>query len=116
MSCGEQQAISNDKNPVNQLQMLRVTGLALSPSFEITQKHYVSTANFNVNKIYLQAWAKQSEARILVNGVLLSDPGEFNLAIGNNLFDIQVTSPQGDIENYQLTVTRLSQPFQKKKI
>jgi len=96
--------------------MLRVTGLALSPSFEITQKHYVSTADFSVDKIRLQAWAKLPESRVLINGAPLSVRPEFVLAVGNNIFDIQVTGPQGEIENYKLTVTRLPQSLLKKKI
>jgi len=90
-----------------QLQMLRVTGLALSPVFEITQKHYVSTADYSVTKIKLQAWGKQSDANIRVNGQSLKAEGEFTLAVGNNRFTISVSNTDKITDQYQLTVVRL---------
>jgi len=90
-----------------QLQVLRVTGLALSPAFEITQKHYVSTADYSVTKIRLQAWGRQPDTSIRVNGQPLKAAGEFALAVGNNRFTIRVTNNQEIIEQYQLTVVRL---------
>ncbi len=90
------------------LQMLRISGLALSPVFEITQKHYVSTADFSVNKINLQAWTKFSGDSVSVNAKPLEQFNEFPLAVGNNLFNIIVTASNGELEHYQLTVTRLN--------
>ncbi len=87
--------------------MLRVTGLALSPVFEITQKHYVSTADYSVTKIKLQAWGKQSDANIRVNGQSLKAEGEFTLAVGNNRFTISVSNTDKITDQYQLTVIRL---------
>ncbi len=94
-------------NNTGQLQVLRVTGLALSPAFEITQKHYVSTADYSVTKIRLQAWARQSGTKIRVNGRPLRAAGEFALAVGNNRFTIRVSNNQKITEQYQLTVVRL---------
>jgi len=94
-------------NNTGQLQMLRVTGLALSPVFEITQKHFVSTADFSVTKIKLQAWGKQSSAEISINGEPLKTEGEFALAVGNNRFTISVTDTEKITDQYQLTIVRL---------
>jgi len=94
-------------NNTGQLQMLRVTGPALSPVFEITQKHFVSTADFSVTKIKLQAWGKQSDAEISINGEPLKAEGEFALAIGNNRFTISVSNTEKITEQYQLTIVRL---------
>lgn len=90
-----------------QLQMLRVTGPALSPVFEITQKHFVSTADYSVTKIKLQAWGRQSEAEISVNGEPLKAAGEFALAVGQNRFTISVTDTEKITDQYQLTIVRL---------
>ncbi len=90
------------------LQMLRISGLALSPAFEITHKHYVSTADFSVNKINLQAWTKFSGDSVSVNAKPLEQFNEHPLAVGNNLFNIIVTTSNGELEHYQLTVTRLN--------
>lgn len=90
-----------------QLQMLRVSGLALSPSFEITQKHYVSTADYSVTKIKLQAWGRTSDASITVNGLPLKKDDHYVLAVGNNLFNISVSNNNNVSEQYQLTVVRL---------
>ena len=92
-----------------QLQMLRVTGLALSPVFEITQKHYVSTADYSVTKIKLQAWGKQPDAEISINGQPLKAGGEFALAVGNNRFTISISNTDKITEQYQLTIVRLPQ-------
>jgi hypothetical protein len=94
-------------NNTGQLQMLRVTGLALSPVFEITQKHFVSTADYSVTKIKLQAWGRQSDAEIRVNGEPLKAEGEFALAVGNNRFTISVTDTEKISDQYQLTIVRL---------
>jgi len=94
-------------NNTGQLQMLRVTGLALSPVFEITQKHFVSTADYSVTKIKLQAWGRQSDAEISVNGEPLKLAGEFALAVGNNRFTISVTGAEKITDQYQLTIVRL---------
>ena len=87
--------------------MLRVTGLALSPVFEITQKHFVSTADYSVTKIKLQAWGKQADSEISVNGETLRAEGEFALAVGNNRFTISVSNTEKITEQYQLTIVRL---------
>ena len=94
-------------NNAGQLQMLRVTGVALSPVFEITQKHFVSTADYSVTKIRLQAWAKQPDAEIRINGEPLKTKGEFTLAVGNNSFTISITNTGEITEQYQLTIVRL---------
>jgi len=94
-------------NNTGQLQMLRVTGLALSPVFEITQKHFVSTADYSVTKIKLQAWGKQADSEISVNGETLRAEGEFALAVGNNRFTISVSNTEKITEQYQLTIVRL---------
>jgi len=89
------------------LEMLRIGDHDISPTFEITQKHYVSTTDFSVTEISLQAWTKNQSDSVSVNGQLLSGRGNFNLAVGNNSFSILVTNNQGITEHYQLTVTRL---------
>ncbi len=89
------------------LEMLRIGGLDLTPAFEITQKHYVSTADYSVTKISLQAWTKHQGDTVSINGKPLVGSGNYNLAIGNNSFSILVTSKDGIYEYYQLTVTRL---------
>jgi len=101
------------KNDAGQLEMLRVTGTALSPTFEITQKHYVSTADFSVTKIGLQAWGRQSGANICINGQPLNNQNEFFLAVGNNQFTISISNDQKVTELYQLTVVRLPETNNK---
>lgn len=97
------------KNETNNslLEMLRIGGLDLSPSFEITQNHYVSTADFKVSKISLQAWTKNSDDVVTINGKILVSSGNYNLAVGNNRFTILIKNNQGLEEQYHLTVTRL---------
>jgi len=94
-------------NEAGQLEMLRVTGRALSPTFEITQKHYVSTADYSVTKIGLQVWGKQTDTDISINGQPLKNQDEFGLAVGNNQFTISISTKQKIIDQYQLTVVRL---------
>jgi len=105
--------INNDKG---HLQMLRISGPALSPAFEITQNHYVSTADFLVTKINLQAWTKFPDDDVSINGQTLDEQKDYRLAIGNNKFSIKVTNPQGVKEQYQLTVTRLADNKMNKKL
>lgn len=93
-----------------QLSMLRVSGLSISPTFEIAQKHYVSTAEHLVTKISLEAWAKNQGDIMSVNGMLFTGKNDFNLAIGNNLFTIVVKNQEGLEEQHRLTVTRLPEP------
>lgn len=93
----------------SQLKMLRISGLALSPTFEITQRHYVSTAEFNVSKMQLQTWAKQPGATIAINGIPATEITDHNLAVGNNEFTILVSAKDGSKEAYHLTVTRLTE-------
>jgi len=105
--------INNDNG---HLQILRVSGLALSPVFEITQNHYVSTADFSVTKINLQAWTKFPDDDVSINGQMLDEKKDYRLAIGNNKFSIKVMNPQGVKEQYQLTVTRLADNKMNKKL
>lgn len=108
-SNGSNQDVEIKNTNGGQLQMLRIGGLDLSPAFEITQKHYVSTAAHSVSKINLQAWTKHKNDKVSVNGQLLNGKDNYNLAVGNNRFTIVVTSKEGQEEQYQLTVTRLSE-------
>lgn len=109
VDCGEtgSQFKADIDSEKSQLKILRMSGFAISPIFEITQKHYVSTTDFNVSKIQLQTWAKQQGATISVNGVTVSDITEHNLAVGNNEFTVSVSALDGSKDSYQLTVTRL---------
>ncbi len=109
VGCESDVSTINVSSKSGQLQMLRVSGLALSPTFEISQKHYVSTADFDVTKINLQAWANSPKDSILVNGQLIDDKSDFNLAVGNNIFTIVVTNSEDISVNYRLTITRLSE-------
>ncbi len=89
------------------LQILKIDGLALSPIFEITDKHYVSTAAYSVRKINLRARAKQPDAELTINGLTFNESIIFNLAVGNNGFTIKIKDNKGVTDKYQLTVTRL---------
>lgn len=89
------------------LQMLRVNGKAVSPSFEISQNHFVSTADYFVEKIYLQAWGKEEDTNIKINGQAFETGREFSLAVGNNLFTVSLSRNEKIIDQYQLTVIRL---------
>ncbi len=103
-------------NGSGQLRMLRVSGLELSPAFEITQKHYVLTAAFSVTKINLQAWTKKANDSVTINGLALDIRKDYRLAIGNNQFTIFVSNKEGVSERYQLTITRLPENNSNNKL
>jgi len=89
------------------LKMLRVNGKAISPSYEISKKHFVSTADYFVEKIYLQAWGEEDDTNIKINGQVFNAGREFSLAVGNNLFMVSLSRNEKVIDQYQLTVIRL---------
>ena len=88
---------------------LKVSGLSMSPAFELSQRHYVSTAENNVTNIHIKALAIHSSDQLLINGELIVKEQRHNLAIGNNLFTIVVRTKAGHEETYRLTVTRLAE-------
>ncbi len=107
--CGNKEHEVIIDNSISHLQKLRIGGLDLSPVFEISKKHYVSTATFSVSKINLQAWTKFADDSVSVNGKHFDEYAEYNLAVGNNQFKIIVTGNNGEQEQYLLTVTRLTE-------
>lgn len=81
----------------------------LSPSFSTITANYTASVGFEVNSITLVPTTSAAAAVVTVNGITVNsgaESGNLPLLVGNNLITTRVTSQDGTIKTYKITVTR----------
>ena len=91
--------VEKDKSTNNYLSSLSVENHEISPEFDKNTKKYSLTVNKEISNINILAQAEDS--RSTVTGI-----GNKELNVGLNTFNISVTSESGEINTYELEVTR----------
>ena len=81
------------------LSSLSVNGYSLSPSFNANETNYTVTVPNSVTTRTISATATESHATV-------SGTGSKSLNVGNNVFNIEVTSEAGNTKIYTVTITR----------
>jgi len=97
------------RNTFGPLEKMKIIGFELSPIFEISPKHFVSTAAYSADKLKIQIWTKYVDSQVTINGRILDSQKYYKLAVGDNQYTIIVSLDNGTKDTYRLTVTRLSQ-------
>ena len=98
-------ALSSNAN----LMALAISHGTLSPDFTSAQTAYTATVDNNVDSLTVTPTAADSNATIAVNDSAVtssSASGAIGLDVGPNAIDVAVTSEDGMVKRYTITVTR----------
>lgn len=98
---------TKDGSPNNRLSSLSVESFSLTPSFSYSTVNYSLVVENSVSSVLISASAFDSTASIKVNGTSLTDgKASVNLAIGDNIVNVDVTAENGDVHTYKITIAR----------
>ncbi len=93
----------------NNLESLTISSGVLTPSFASNTTEYKDSVPYNVSNITVTPIAKDINANIAVNGILVTSGLESqptDLTVGKNTIGIEVTDQSGVTKAYSINVTR----------
>ena len=90
---------TKDGSPNNILSSLTVSAGSLTPTFQKFTQSYDVTVENSVSVITVNAKAADGSAKI-------SGTGNYNLNVGNNEINVNVTAENGDVRTYKIYVNR----------